>query len=308
MPRVVVLGSSGFDLTIHLPRLPKPGETLLGGHLHSGPGGKGANQAIAARRSGAEVVFLTAFGDDDFGRRAAENCRSEGIDLTYAKFVPATPNQVALIFVGDDGANLIGVAPGASAALSVEDVEALPQSLFAAGDVLLASLEIPVPTVAAALRRARAAGMRTIVNPAPANRAAAAPEFLVLVDILTPNEEEAAALAESAAQGIDGAREAAHALRRMGVRDVIVTLGEQGCLVVTEHEECRIAAPLVEVVDTVGAGDAFSGALAVALAEGRPLIEAADWACAAGAFAVTQPGAQGALPTRAQIDRVILQN
>ena len=230
MPRVVVLGSSGFDLTIHLPRLPKPGETLLGGHLHAGPGGKGANQAIAARRAGAEVVFLTAFGDDDFGRRAAENCGSEGIDLTYAKFVPATPNQVALIFVGDDGANLIGVAPGASAALSAEDVDALPQNLFAAGDVLLASLEIPVPTVAAALRRARAAGMRTIVNPAPANRLASEPGFLVLVDILTPNEEEAAALAESAAQGIDGAREAAHALRSMGVRDVIVTLGEQGCL------------------------------------------------------------------------------
>ena len=308
MPRVVVLGSSGFDLTIHLPRLPKPGETLLGGHLHAGPGGKGANQAIAARRAGAEVVFLTAFGDDDFGRRAAENCGSEGIDLTYAKFVPATPNQVALIFVGDDGANLIGVAPGASAALSAEDVDALPQNLFAAGDVLLASLEIPVPTVAAALRRARAAGMRTIVNPAPANRLASEPGFLVLVDILTPNEEEAAALAESAAQGIDGAREAAHALRSMGVRDVIVTLGEQGCLVVTEHEECQIAAPLVEVVDTVGAGDAFSGALAVALAEGRPLIEAADWACAAGAFAVTQPGAQGALPTRAQIDRVLIRD
>ena len=308
MPRVVVLGSSGFDLTIHLPRLPKPGETLLGGHLRSGPGGKGANQAIAARRAGAEVVFLTAFGDDDFGRCAAENCRSEGIDLTYAKFVPAMPNQVALIFVGEDGANLIGVAPGASAALSVEDVEALPQSLFATGDVLLASLEIPVPTVTAALRRARAAGMRTIVNPAPANRAAAAPELLVLVDVLTPNEEEAAALAESLAQGVDGARESAHALRRSGARDVIVTLGEQGCLVVTEHEECRIAAPLVQVVDTVGAGDAFSGALAVALAEGRPLIEAADWACAAGAFAVTQPGAQGALPTRAQIDRLVARD
>ncbi len=305
MARVVVLGSSGFDLTIHLPRLPKAGETLLGGHLHAGPGGKGANQAIAARRAGAEVVFLTAFGDDDFGRRAAENCRREGIDLTHAKSIPAIANQVALIFVGEDGANLIGVAPGASAALSADDIDALPQSLFAAGDVLLASLEIPVPAVAAALRRARAAGMTTIVNPAPANRAAAEPEFLILVDVLTPNEEEATALAEPTARGIDGVRESAHSLRRMGVRDVIVTLGENGCLVVTEHEECRIAAPSVQVVDTVGAGDAFSGALAVALAEGRPLVEAADWACAAGALAVTRPGAQGALPSRAQIDQLI---
>ncbi len=308
MPRVVVLGSSGFDLTIHLPRLPKPGETLLGGHLHSGPGGKGANQALAARRAGAEVVFLTAFGDDDFGRRAAENCRSEGIDLTYAKCIPSMANQVALIFVGKDGANLIGVAPGASAALSAADIDALPESLFAPGDILLASLEIPVPTVTAALRRARAAGMTTLVNPAPASRDAAEPEFLVLVDVLTPNEEEAAALVDSPAHGMDGAREAARALRRTGVRNVIVTLGEHGCLVVTEHEECRIAAPFVQVVDTVGAGDAFSGALAVALAEGRTLIEAADWACAAGAFAVTQPGAQGALPTRAQIDRLIIRD
>jgi ribokinase len=304
MPRVVVLGSSGYDLTIHLPRLPKPGETLLGGHLHAGPGGKGANQAIAARRAGAEVVFLTAFGDDDFGRLVAENCRVEGIDLTYARSIPAMANQVALIFVGEDGANLIGVAPGASAALSAKDIDALPPSVFSPGDILLASLEIPVLTVTAALRRARAAGMLTIVNPAPANRSAAEPEFLALVDILTPNEQESTTLADSQARGIDRARESAHILRLMGVRDVVVTLGEHGCLIVTEHEECRIAAPTVEVVDTVGAGDAFSGALAVALAEGRPLIEAADWACAAGAFAVTQPGAQGALPTRAQIDRL----
>jgi ribokinase len=305
MPRVIVLGSSGFDLTIRLPRLPKPGETLLGGHLHTGPGGKGANQAIAARRAGGEVVFLTAFGDDDFGRRVAENCRSEGLDLTHAKTIPATANQVALIFVGEDGANLIGVAPGASAALSPEDIDALPASHFAPGDVLLASLEVPVPTVAAALRRARSAGMTTIVNPAPADPSAAAPEFLALVDIFTPNEEEAALLAETSSRGVEGAREAAASLRHAGVREVIVTLGEHGCFVVTEHDECRIAAPAVDVVDTVGAGDAFSGALAVALAEGRTLIEAADWACAAGAFAVTKPGAQGALPTRDEINRLI---
>ena len=308
MPRVVVLGSSGYDLTIHLPRLPKPGETLLGGHLHTGPGGKGANQAIAARRAGAEVVFLTAFGDDDFGRRAAENGRAAGLDLTHAKLVPATANQVALIFVGEDGSNLIGVAPGASAALSAEDVDALPESVFAPGGILLASLEIPVPTVMAALRRARSAGMTTVVNPAPANRSASQPEFLVLVDVLTPNQEEAALLADCSRGGIDGARDAAHRLRRGGVRDVIVTLGERGCLVVTEHEECRIAAPSVQAIDTVGAGDAFSGSLAVALSEGRPLIEAADWACAAGAFAVTKPGAQGALPTRDQIEHVIRGN
>jgi ribokinase len=305
MPRVVVLGSSGFDLTIHLPRLPKPGETLLGGHLHTGPGGKGANQALAARRAGAEVVFLTAFGDDDFGRRVADNNRANGIDVSYAKTVANTANQVALIFVGKDGANLIGVAPGASAELSPEDIEALPNEVFRRDDVFLASLEVPVKTVMAALARARSAGMITILNPAPASPQAAEPEFLCLVDILTPNEEEAAILSEVAADGVDGARKAAISLRRAGVRDVIVTLGEHGCLVVTQHDECRIAAPSVEVVDTVGAGDAFSGALAVAMAEGQTVLEAASWACAAGAFAVTKRGAQGALPTREEIDALV---
>ena len=304
MPRVVVLGSSGFDLTIHLPRLPKPGETLLGGHLHTGPGGKGANQALAAKKAGAEVVFLTVFGDDDFGRTVAAHNRANGIDISHAKIVPNTANQVALIFVGHGGENLIGVAPGASAELRPEDIDALPEGVFRRDDVFLASLEVPVKTVLAALKRARAAGMTTIVNPAPASLLAAEPEFLCLVDILTPNEEEAAILDEEPASGVEGARRAATSLRRAGVRDVIITLGEHGCLVVTEHEECRIAAPTVEVVDTVGAGDAFSGALAVAIAEGQTVLEAASWACAAGAFAVTKRGAQGALPTRAEIEQL----
>ena len=207
MPRVVVLGSSGYDLTIRLPRLPRPGETLLGGALHTGCGGKGANQAIAARRAGADVLFLTAFGGDDFGRLAAENCRSEDLDLTHARTMPGEANQVALIFVGEDGANLIGVAPGASAGLSAEDVAALPESVFADGGVLLASLEIPIATVAAALARARGGGMTTVVNPAPASPLDES--FLKLVDVLTPNEEEAAALVGGVANGIDEARKAA---------------------------------------------------------------------------------------------------
>ena len=305
MPRVVVLGSSGFDLTVRLPRLPRPGETLLGGHLHAGCGGKGANQAIAAQRAGADVLFLTAFGDDEFGRRAAENCRSEGLDLSYAKTVSGEANQVALIFVAEDGQNLIGVAPGASLRLRPEDIDALPDAVFSAGGVLLASLEVSLETVARALIRARSAGMTTVLNPAPAALAAADPAFLKLVDVLTPNEEEAAILAGGTAHGAEGARLAAHALRSRGVRDVIVTLGEHGCLVATAHDECRIASPTVDAVDTVGAGDAFSGALAVALAEGRTLIAAADWACAAGAFAVTRPGAQGALPRRSEIDQLM---
>jgi len=307
MPRVVVLGSSGFDLTVRLSRLPRPGETLLGGELHTGCGGKGANQAIAARRAGADVVFLTAFGDDEFGRLASANCRAEGLDVSHAKLLPGEANQVALIFVGENGENLIGVAPGASGHLLPEDIDALPDAVFSAGGVLLASLEVPIETVARGLERARSAGMTTVLNPAPASLSVADPGFLRLVDVLTPNEQEAAILSGGVAHGTEGARLAARVLRSRGVLNVIVTLGEHGCLIATHDDEFRIAAPAVQAVDTVGAGDAFSGALAVALAEGRDIVAAADWACAAGALAVTRPGAQGALPQRAEIDRLMEQ-
>jgi ribokinase len=305
MPRVVVLGSSGYDLTIRLPRLPKPGETLLGGQLHTGPGGKGANAAIAARRAGAEVVFLTAFGADDFGRQIAEHDRAEGIDLAHAKVVPGVANQVALIFVGDDGRNLIGVAPGASAELGTDDIDRLPETVFQPGSVLLACLEVPVATVARGLRRARAAGMTTLLNPAPADRAILHEGLLAQVDILTPNQEEAHALTGLPADTPAEAVRAASALRELGARTVVVTLGEAGCLIVSGQGTELVPPCPVEVVDTVGAGDAFNGALAVALAEGRSLADAAAWACAAGAFAVTRPGAQGALPRREEIERLV---
>jgi ribokinase len=305
MPQVVVLGSSGFDLTIHLSRLPKPGETLLGKDLHTGPGGKGANAAIAARRAGADVTFLTAFGDDDFGRRIADHDRAEGLDLTHAKTVAGQANQVALIFVSEDGENLIGVAPGASLHLSPADMDGLPDSVFPPSGVLLACLEIPVETVARGLERARAAGMRTVLNPAPANRAIMEAPLLDLVDVLTPNQEEARALTGVDTQTPEGALVAARFLRAQGANAVVVTLGADGCLIVSSEAEQRIPACRMNVVDTVGAGDAFNGALAVALAEGKALADAAAIACAAGALAVTRPGAQGALPTRAEIERLL---
>jgi ribokinase len=308
MVRVVVLGSSGFDLTVRLPRLPKRGETLLGGALHTGPGGKGANQAVAARRAGAEVTFLTAFGDDDFGRQIIEHDRKEGIDLNHARTVAGVANQVALIFVGADAENLIGVAPGASARLGPDDIDRLPESVFDRHAVLLACLEVPLSTVKRGLERASDAGMTTVLNPAPADPALLQGAVLPLVDVLTPNQEEAHALTGMPADTPELAALAARALRDRGARSVIVTLGAEGCLVVSEHETTLVAAPAVEVVDTVGAGDAFNGALAVALAERRPLTEAAAWACAAGAFAVTRPGAQGALPQRAEIERLLQQS
>lgn len=305
MPRVVVLGSSGYDLTIRLPRLPRPGETLIGGELQTGPGGKGANAAVAARRAGAEVVFLTALGDDDFGRRLLAHDRAEGLDLSHAKVVPSTANQVALIFVGDDGRNLIGVAPGASARLEPEDIDRLPDALFRPGDVLLTCLELPLATVARGLARADAAGMTTILNPAPADAGILEPGWLRRVRVLTPNQEEALALTGVDASGLDDALLAARALRDRGARDVVVTLGAGGALALCGDDVRHVPAPAVTAVDTVGAGDAFNGVLAAALAEGRPLVESLSHACAAGALAVTRPGAQGGLPHRREIDRLL---
>jgi ribokinase len=305
MPRVVVLGSSGFDLTIRLPRLPKPGETLLGGSLKRGPGGKGANSAVAAARAGGDVTFLTALGDDDFGREIREHDEHERLDLTYARIVPDEANQVALIFVGEDGRNLIGVAPGASSAFGEAEVLDLPSSVFDPAAVFLASLEIALPAVAAGLKRASDSGMTTILNPAPADRRILDPKLLSCVDLLTPNQEEAATLSSRASETIDEAESAARVLLQLGIRTVIVTLGDRGCLIVEGEHSPHVPGFTVETVDTVGAGDAFNGVLALALAEGLPLPEAARWANAAGALAVTKAGAQGALPRRDEIERLL---
>ncbi|HEY2158182.1 MAG TPA: ribokinase, partial [Isosphaeraceae bacterium] len=257
------------------------------------------NQAVAARRAGAEVVFLTAFGDDALAPAIRRHDEDEGIDLTYAKTVPGATSGVALIFIAEDGENLIGIAMGANAHLKPEDIDALPESVFDPRGVLLASLEVPIETVVRAVERAHARGVTVVVNPAPGDGRLATLGALPKVDVLTPNESEAEVLT---GRHLDDPGAAADALRAQGVKSVVMTLGGKGCLVVDNDGRTPIPARKVEVVDTVGAGDAFSAALAVALSEGRPLREAAGWAVAAAAIAVTKPGAQGALPTREAID------
>jgi ribokinase len=304
MPRVVVLGSSNTDMTVRLPRLPSRGETILGGEFLSGPGGKGANQAVAARRAGAEVLFLTAVGDDDLGRRALDGYRREGIDVAHARIIPGVASGVALIFVGDGGENMIGVAPGANARLTPEDIDHLPHDVFTRGGVFLASLEVPLDVVVRGLRRARDAGMITVLNPAPAPPAPPDSDLLALADVLTPNRAEALSMTQ---KEFDNISLAVDDLRiRCGANDVVVTLGDQGCLlaVASDRSTKEIEAFRARSVDTVGAGDAFNGALAVALGEGRALVQAATWANAAAALAVTRRGAQEGMPTRGEIDRL----
>jgi ribokinase len=306
MPRVVVFGSSNTDMTVRLPRLPAPGQTMLGHSFLTSPGGKGANQAVAARRAGAEVVFVTAVGDDALGREALDLYRRERIDVGHARVVPGMSSGVALIFVADDGENMIGVASGANLALTPEDVDRLPESLFRAGDALLAGLEIPVATARRALERGAAAGMVTILNPAPAPTLSEseAKGLLTAAGVITPNRAEALALAGMAADAEPDWNRCADRLLAMGAKGVVMTLGSSGCRVTAAGGLRSIPAPRVEAVDTVGAGDAFTGALAVALAERRSLLEAAAWASAAAALAVTRPGAQSALPHRDAIDEL----
>jgi ribokinase len=304
MPRVIVIGSSNTDMTVRLPSLPAPGQTLLGDAFATSPGGKGANQAVAARRAGAEVMFVTAVGDDALGQASIERYAREGISVDQVRVVAGVPSGVALIFVSNDGENMIGVAPGANQRLSPEDIERLPGAVFREGDVLLVGLEIPVPTAIRAMARGSAEGMTVVLNPAPAPSLPphAVRELLSAADVLTPNRVEALVLAGmDGATNIDIAR-CSRRLLELGASAVVITLGSEGCLVDSGGEIHRIGAPRVEAVDTVGAGDAFSGALATALAEHIPLPRAAVWASAAAALAVTKPGAQSALPYRAEID------
>lgn len=311
MARVIVVGSSNTDMTVRLPALPAPGETVLGGAFAISPGGKGANQAVAARRAGADVVFVSAVGDDDLGRRAIEVYRSEGIDVSRVRTIEGIASGVALIYVDRNADNMIGVAPGANLGLTVADIDALPDSLFRSDDVLLVSLEVPLETAIRAMERAKWAGMTVMLNPAPApsGDSGSIRRLLASADVVTPNLGEAGELARRSEGGPADWPACIRALLDLGPQTVAVTLGAQGCLVATRdgvHE--TVAPPRVEAVDTVGAGDAFNGALAVALAERKTPVDAARWACAAAALAVTRAGAQAASPTRDEIDRLVLRS
>jgi ribokinase len=304
---IIVVGSINTDLVIRGPRLPVPGETVTGGEFYRAFGGKGANQAVAAARAALEpVIFVGALGDDELGNAAAGNLRSENLICDYMKTVAGEPSGVALILVDEAGQNQISVAAGANGRLTPRDLDIVPDAVFSAARVFLTSLETPLETVFYGLQRAKRAGLLTVLNPAPATRAVLDCNLLSLVDVLTPNAGEAALLAaaetrESSAHDEEAALGFARKLQTLGCRHVVVTLGSAGCLVVDE-QPTRIPGRDVRAVDATAAGDAFNGALAVRLSEGRSLVEAVRWANAAAALSVTKRGAQPSLPTRREID------
>lgn len=302
-PEVAVVGSANLDLVVEVAAVPAPGETVLGGDLRRLPGGKGANQAVAAARLGRRVAMVGRVGDDDAGRALAAALAAAGVDTAHVRTTGDAPSGTALIAVGADGDNSIVVSPGANSRLSPADVARAGRVLDAAAVVLL-QLEVPVETVAAAVG---AAGGTVVLNPAPAPAAPLPHEVLDRLDVLVPNQTELAALAGHAGLSAIGDVDADTAValaRGLPVASVVATLGADGAMVVTGAEAVHVPAPPVVAVDTTAAGDAFCGALADALAGGAGLVDAARWAVRAGAAATRRAGAQPSLPTRAEVDQL----
>jgi ribokinase len=287
---IAVVGSVNLDIVIGVQRHPAPGDTVLGGDRVDLPGGKGANQAVAAARLGREVAIVGRVGDDAAGHRLRGALQDEDVDVSHLASDPDAPTGVALIAVTPDGENTIIVSPGANGRVGAGDVEAARELLGAAAVTLL-QLEIPQAAVDAALEAARGT---VVLNPAPARELSA--EALARVDVLVPNRGELGLLAGAATPADAGA---AITLARglQGPRALVVTLGAEGALVVEASRAERVPAPVVEAIDATGAGDTFCGALADALSRGAELVEAARWGVAAAAISVQRAGAQGGMPT-----------
>lgn len=299
MARVVVIGSANMDMVVRAPRIPKPGETVVGSQFVMVAGGKGANQAVAAARLGAHVTFVARVGNDIFGNTNLKGYEEEGIDCRFVVRDEQTPSGVALIAVDAEGQNAIVVAPGANSRLSPEDVERA-EGCIAEADVLIAQLEVPLETVLYTTKLARKHGKSMILNPAPAPSQPLPPELLRHVDVLTPNETEAQQICNAPSHA--SPESLGQALQALGVPVVIITLGGEGVLLLDEKGARRMPAFSVQAIDTTAAGDAFAGALAVALAEGKSREQAVQFAQRVAALSVTRLGAQPSLPYRAEVE------
>ncbi|WP_207909165.1 ribokinase [Pedobacter sp. ok626] len=295
---ILVVGSSNTDMVIKTAHLPVAGETTLGGVFFMNPGGKGANQAVAAARLGGNVTFICKTGNDIFGRQSKQLFQKEGINTDHILSDPDNPSGVALITVDQNAENCIVVASGANATLSVSDLENIEQ-LIGQAKIVLIQLEIPLATVAHVVQMAAAKGVKIVLNPAPACSLSDA--LLSNISVITPNRTEAEILSGITVNDMGSAKKAAQIIKEKGVETVIITLGREGALILHDNEFMHIHAPLVEAIDTTAAGDVFNGAFTVALSENKSIRDAVTFACSASAISVTRLGAQSSVPSRNEI-------
>ena len=296
--KIVVIGSSNTDMVVQSDHLPVPGETVLGGEFFMNPGGKGANQAVAASRFGGDVVFISKLGNDIFGEKYRDILKKEKISTDYVYTDPDAASGVALITVDAKGENAIVVAPGANSKLDRSDIDKTEKE-FKEAEFLLMQLEIPIDTVIYAAQKASDLGKKVVLNPAPAQKLPK--ELLKSLYIITPNETEAEMLSGIQVTDIESAKSAAWAIWRRGVNVVIITVGSQGAYIYSEEVEMHVPANEVKAKDTTAAGDVFNGALVVALAEQLPLSEAVQLANNAASLSVTNLGAQVSAPYREEV-------
>lgn len=298
--KIVVIGSSNTDMVIHSKRLPKPGETVLGGTFLTNFGGKGANQAMAVAKLGGDVSFICKVGNDTFGKEAITSFSKENIDTRYIQVSLDRPSGVALINVDSNGENYISVAPGANGDLSTEDIKNAEEVIDKASIVLM-QLETPLETIIYAAKLAKAKGALIVLNPAPASSYKLSDDLLSNIDILIPNETEASIISGIHIIDENSAKDAVKAISRKGIKTIIVTLGAKGALAYENEEFIFIPANKVKAVDTTAAGDTFCGGLCVALSEGKSLQESVRFASRASSICVTRIGAQQSIPYRKEL-------
>lgn len=298
MKKIIVIGSSNVDMVVRTSHLPAPGETILGGEFFMNQGGKGANQAVAIKRLGGNLIFMAKLGNDVLGRQSVGYFKKEGIDTRYIALDEASASGVALISVDDHAENSIVVASGANMLLNEQDVDKMLEEMCE-GDILLMQLEIPLQTVEYAARKAFGKGVKVVLNPAPAR--SLPKELFRHLYMVTPNRIEAEMLTGIKIANDADVEKVAEEICAMGVKNVIITLGSKGCLIREEGVSYRIDAFKVEPVDTTAAGDTFNGALCVGLSEGMDLKQAAVMASKASSIAVTRMGAQSSIPYREEL-------
>ncbi|NER79443.1 MAG: ribokinase [Leptolyngbya sp. SIO1D8] len=303
---IMVFGSLNMDLVVQTPRLPVPGETLLGNQFSTIPGGKGANQAVAVARQEIHTLMFGRVGADGFGQELRHTLATDGVDISGVQIDPEAHTGVAAIAVSAQGENHIIVVPGANGKVGISDLQSL-QKCFSQAKLLLMQFEIPISLVIEAAQKARAAGITVILDPAPA-QTINSENWYQNINFLTPNQVEAAQLVGFSVDTVARAIEAAAILRQRGTETVLIKLGDQGVVCSTASDTFHVPAFSVKVVDTVAAGDAFNGGLAVALHDGKPLKESIVWASATAALSVTQAGAQPSLPSRSQVDAFLKSN